>query len=192
VVGYLAAGLPEGSAPFLPLFHAGLKETGYTDGRNVAMEYRWAAGRHERLTSLASELVALKVAVIVAINPQTALAAKKATQTTPEVVVEVTYLTWTEDNLRRQVSYQQSRTILIVERHRRAIRVSLDHAARAGISGAASTEWAQSRATKKFFPPGHVDHFRRARKKPSVRRMAPDRLLQHLIRDILSGTVNDC
>jgi hypothetical protein len=39
VVGYLAAGLPEGSAPFLPLFHAGLKETGYTDGRNVAMEY---------------------------------------------------------------------------------------------------------------------------------------------------------
>ena len=56
VVGFLGSGSPEGFASFVAAFHRGLNETGYVEGRNVAIEYRWAKGRYDRLPALAAEL----------------------------------------------------------------------------------------------------------------------------------------
>jgi putative ABC transport system substrate-binding protein len=83
VIGFLGATSPGAGVSFLAAFHAGLKESGYVEGRNVSIAFRWAEGRFERLPALAAELVALKVAVIVGTNHYTALAAKKATQAIP-------------------------------------------------------------------------------------------------------------
>src|SRR5262245_20171716 len=80
VIGLLGATSPEAAVAFLVAFHAGLKESGYVDGRNVAIAFRWAEGRLERLPALAAELVGLKVAVVVSTNPFASQAAKKATQ----------------------------------------------------------------------------------------------------------------
>ena len=85
VVGYLTAGSPEASAASLTRFRDGLKEGGYVEGRNIAIAFRWAEGRYELLPDLATELVALKVAVIVAIGTPAAQAAKQATQLIPIV-----------------------------------------------------------------------------------------------------------
>ena len=54
------------SAPVIVAFHRGLAEFGFEDGRNVAIEYRWAAGQYDRLPALAAELVRLPVKVLVA------------------------------------------------------------------------------------------------------------------------------
>ncbi len=72
---------PEGEA-----FRQGLRELGYTEGQNIALEHRDAGGRAERLPAMASELVRLKVDVIVTQSNVAALAAKKATQTIPIVM----------------------------------------------------------------------------------------------------------
>src|SRR5262245_28680777 len=66
VVGFLTLGSPEAMAPLLAAFHAGLRETGYVEGRDFAFTLRSALGDEARLPTLAAELVALKVAVIVA------------------------------------------------------------------------------------------------------------------------------
>jgi len=85
VVGLLSFGSPEAGAPFFAALLDGLKEGGFVDGRNVTVTSRWAQGRRERLPTLASELVALNVDVLVASNPYAAVAARDATRTIPIV-----------------------------------------------------------------------------------------------------------
>jgi ABC-type uncharacterized transport system substrate-binding protein len=86
VIGYIGTGSRESDAFRLPSFHRGLHETGYVEGRNVTIEYRWAEGRNDRLPALAAELVRRQVAVIaVPASTPGALAAKAATTTIPIV-----------------------------------------------------------------------------------------------------------
>jgi len=86
VVGYIGTGSRESDAFRLPSFHEGLSETGFVEGRNVAIEYRWAEGHNDRLPSLAADLVRRHVAVIaVPASTPGALAAKAATTAIPIV-----------------------------------------------------------------------------------------------------------
>src|SRR5262245_61782934 len=86
VIGYIGTGSRESDAFRLPSFHQGLKETGYVEGRNVTIEYRWAEGRNDRLPALADDLVRRQMAVIaVPASTPGALAAKAATATIPIV-----------------------------------------------------------------------------------------------------------
>jgi len=85
VIGYLHYASPGPNAPNVAAFHRGLSETGYVEGQNVAIEYRWAEGRYDRLPALATDLAGRKVDVIVAAGPPSARAAKSATSTIPIV-----------------------------------------------------------------------------------------------------------
>jgi putative tryptophan/tyrosine transport system substrate-binding protein len=86
VVGFLSGGSPAPFQPYVAAFYQGLSETGYVEGQNVTIEYRWAEGRNDRLPELAADIVSRKVDVIVASGGVlSALAAKNATSTIPIV-----------------------------------------------------------------------------------------------------------
>jgi putative tryptophan/tyrosine transport system substrate-binding protein len=84
VIGFMSARSSEESAPLLEAFRRGLKEGGFVEGQNLAIEFRWAQGDYRRLPALAADLVSRRVSVItaVAVDPS-ALAAKRATSTIP-------------------------------------------------------------------------------------------------------------
>jgi putative ABC transport system substrate-binding protein len=88
VIGYLASATPEVNVRLLPAFLGGLSETGWIDGQNVAIEYRWAEDRYDRLPGLAAELVSRDVEVIVSTGGTPGvLAAKNARSTIPIVFI---------------------------------------------------------------------------------------------------------
>jgi putative ABC transport system substrate-binding protein len=85
VIGVLGTGSPSVSSGPLMAFRRGLSEAGYVEGKNLAIEYRWAEGDYDRLPALAADLVGRKVDLIMASSPPSALAAKNATSTIPIV-----------------------------------------------------------------------------------------------------------
>jgi putative ABC transport system substrate-binding protein len=85
-IGFISGRSPTGSEALATAFRRGLADSGYVEGRNVTIEYRWAEYRNERLPAMVADLVRLKVAVIAAISgTPTVLAAKAATATIPIV-----------------------------------------------------------------------------------------------------------
>ena len=86
-VGYLSNTTFAGNPLLHQAFVEGLRDRGWIEGRNLAIEYRWAEGKPERLPGLAEELVRLKVDVIVTLGTPPSVAAKKATQAIPIVMV---------------------------------------------------------------------------------------------------------
>jgi putative ABC transport system substrate-binding protein len=88
VIGFMSSRSPEDSVYLLAAFRQGLGETGFIEGQNVAIEFRWAQGQYERLSALAADLVSRRVAVFTAVGGEaSALAAKQATSTIPIVFV---------------------------------------------------------------------------------------------------------
>jgi putative tryptophan/tyrosine transport system substrate-binding protein len=85
VVGYLNASVADGYADDLRAFRQGLKENGYIEGENVAIEYRWGENQPDRLATMAADLVRRQVNVIAAASAPASVAAAKATVTTPIV-----------------------------------------------------------------------------------------------------------
>src|ERR1700692_4489123 len=84
VIGFLRSTWPTDAPHLVTAFRDGLKESGFVDGQNVAIEYRYAEGRNDRLPALVADLIDRRVAVIVGNNPA-AFAAKAATTTVPIV-----------------------------------------------------------------------------------------------------------
>jgi putative ABC transport system substrate-binding protein len=87
VIGYLSGASSEGQLETTTAFKQGLSDSGYAEGRNVAIQYRWANGQYDQLPALAADLVQQSVAVIATSTPVAALAAKKATTSIPIIFV---------------------------------------------------------------------------------------------------------
>jgi ABC-type uncharacterized transport system substrate-binding protein len=85
MIGFLNGGSPAEYAPMVAAFREGLKELGYVEGQNVAIEFRWAEGKYERLSALGTDLVRRQVAAIAATSTPAAQAAKALTATVPIV-----------------------------------------------------------------------------------------------------------
>jgi len=85
VIGFLNGAWPQGYAHYVAAFRQGLKEAGYVEGENVAIDYRWAEGRYEQLPALAAELIRLNPTVNAATSTPAAVVAKAATTTIPVV-----------------------------------------------------------------------------------------------------------
>jgi len=98
LVAFLNSGSPDGYGPMVAAFRQGLKETGYVEGQNVAVEYRWAGGQYDRVPTMALELLGRQVAVIVANTPgvlaiKAAITAIPIVFTTPSDPVQVGLVT---------------------------------------------------------------------------------------------------
>jgi len=88
VIGFLNSDSPGPLAQFVSAFHRGLNQTGYVEGKNVIIEYRWARGRYDRLREMAADLVGRRVAVIVTTGASPSLlAARRATREIPTVLI---------------------------------------------------------------------------------------------------------
>jgi len=87
VIGFLGSSAPVDRAPYLTAFRQGLREPGYVEGQNVAIEYRWAQDQADRLPDLAADLVRRQVTVIAAHDTSSSIVAKAATTTIPIVFV---------------------------------------------------------------------------------------------------------
>jgi putative tryptophan/tyrosine transport system substrate-binding protein len=88
VIGFLSAAVPQSYAHIIAAFRQGLKEVGYVEGQNIAIEYRWAQNEIDRLPALAAELVGRQVALIAASSTPASFAARAATKTLP-IVFEI-------------------------------------------------------------------------------------------------------
>ena len=87
-IGYVSAGgSPNNPGVLVEAFRQGLRDLGYDEGKNIVVEYRWAAVEPERVSAFVSELVQLKVDVLVSSSAAAIRAAKQATQTIPIVMV---------------------------------------------------------------------------------------------------------
>src|SRR5437870_5117523 len=84
-IGFLGGADPVGYAIQMEALHLGLRDHGYVEGKNIAIEYRWAEGKYDRLPALAAELVRLKVDLIITQGTPAALVAKQVT--TPSSIV---------------------------------------------------------------------------------------------------------
>src|ERR1700681_1363714 len=89
VVGYLQAGSPEGNSEYAARFRKGWSEMGYTEGRNLAIEYRYAQSQTDRLPELVADLVRRRVAVIATLGSDAAAFAAKSATTTIPIVFEI-------------------------------------------------------------------------------------------------------
>ena len=87
MVGFLHSGAQDTLAPMVGAFRRGLSESGYAEGRNIAIEHRWAKGQYDQLPAMAANLVRRNATVVAAFGPPAALAAKAATSTVPIVFV---------------------------------------------------------------------------------------------------------
>jgi putative ABC transport system substrate-binding protein len=85
VIGFLDPKSAGPSAHFVAEFRQGLEESGYVEGKNIAIEFRWGEGQYDQLPAMAADLVRHRVAIIAAISPPAAQAAKSATTTIPIV-----------------------------------------------------------------------------------------------------------
>jgi len=88
-IGFLSPGTPEGTAAVLEALRQGLREQGYVEGTNIAIEQRFAYDHFDKLSDLARELIALRVDLLVTFVTQASIAAKRATQTIPIVMIGV-------------------------------------------------------------------------------------------------------
>ena len=88
-IGVLGSATAEGWAPFTAALRSGLAETGYVEGQNLSIDYRWADGRYDRLPALAAELVGRQPSAIVAFTTPAAVAAKAATSSIPIVFTTI-------------------------------------------------------------------------------------------------------
>jgi putative tryptophan/tyrosine transport system substrate-binding protein len=88
LIGFVNAGSFEGYRPMVAAFRQGLQESGYAEGRDVAVEYHWAEGKSDQLSAIVADLVRRQVAIIAATSTPAALAAKAATTTIP-IVFEI-------------------------------------------------------------------------------------------------------
>jgi putative ABC transport system substrate-binding protein len=87
-IGYLSPLTPSSDSTRIAVFGKGLRDLGYVEGKNIAIEYRWAEGNFDRLPALAAELVRLKLDVIVTTGPGGTRSAKEATSTIPIVMAQ--------------------------------------------------------------------------------------------------------